>query len=221
MPVTCYDVSFVRLSADDLKAWQEIPAAVASDCLGRSHAMSGAISPLSSDMRIVAQACTVSCMVADNSALHAAISRNVPGDVVVCDAKSYEDSALFGGILTNSAIAHGVSGLVIDGAVRDTAEILEAKFPCFARATVPGGPHKGFGGVINGPISCGGIPVSPGDLIIGDADGVTVVPIARVSETLVAARAMLEKEERALASLANGGSIAEIYGVPDVTMIKP
>ena len=220
MPVTCYETSFPRLRKDDLDAWADIPAAVASDCLGRSQAMVGAIGPLARSMRITAQARTVACMVADNSALHAAIDGCELGDVLVCDAQAFEDSALFGGLMTKSAVMHGVGGLVIDGAVRDSLEIIESGLSVFARAVVPAGPHKGFGGVINGPISCGGVSVAPGDLIIGDADGVTVVPLARVSETLAAAKAILEKEERALAGLADGGSLADVYGVPEITMIK-
>ena len=76
-----------------------------------------------------------------------------------------------------------------------------------------------FGGVIDAPVSCGGVVVHPGDLIIGDADGVTVVPFAKLDATLGAAEAILAKEARALESLAKGGSLAEVYGVPDITMI--
>ncbi len=219
MSVICYETSIPRLRKSDLNAWANIPAAVASDCLGRSQAMTGAISPLAPGMRIVAQARTVACMVADNSALHAAIGQCRPGDVLVCDGQAYEDAALFGGLMTSSALQHGIAGLVIDGAVRDSQEIIESGFACFARAVVPRGPHKGFGGTIDGTISCGGISVSPGDLIIGDADGVTVVPFARINETLEAADGVLAKEQRALAQLAEGGSLAEVYGVPEVTVV--
>ena len=103
--------------------------------------------------------------------------------------------------------------------LRDSAEIIEAGFPVFARGVVPRGPHKAFGGVIDGPIACGGVSVSPGDLILGDADGVTVVPFARASEVLDAARAVLEKEARVLKTLAEGGSLAELYGVPEIELI--
>ena len=121
--------------------------------------------------------------------------------------------------MTRSALHNGIAGLVIDGAVRDTLEIIESGFPCFARTVVPRGPHKGFGGVIDGTISCGGISVSPGDLIIGDADGVTVVPFSRIAETLEAANSILAKEDRVLAKLAEGGSLAEVYGVPEITLV--
>lgn len=219
MTVICYETTIPRLEKSDLEAWAKIPTAVASDCLGRSQAMAGAIGPLAPDMRITAQARTVACMVADNSALHAAIARCAPGDVLVCDGKGFEDAALFGGLMTRSAMYHGIAGLVIDGAVRDSTEIIDAGFPCFSRAVVPGGPHKGFGGAIDGTISCGGVSVSPGDLIIGDADGVTVVPFARIEETFEAAKAILAKEEDVLAILADGGSLADIYGVPEITLV--
>lgn len=220
MTVFRHDVTIPRLSKQDLAEWKDVPAAVASDCLNRSQAMAGAISPLASSMRIVAQARTVECMVADNSALHAAIGLCEPGEVLVCNAGAYEDTAVFGGLMTRSAIEHGVAGLVIDGAVRDSSEIIEAGFPCFSRAVVPGGPHKGFGGVIDGPTSCGGVAVLPGDLVIGDADGVTVVPFGRIARTLKAVHEVISREEHALASLADGGSLASVYGVPEVELIK-
>ena len=214
-----HNITIPRLDPAMLQEWREIPAAVASDCLGRSHSMAAAISPLDPSMRIVAPARTVDCMAADNSALHAAVGICEPGDVLVCNAQGYENNAIFGGLMTRAASDARIAGLVIDGSVRDSQEIVEAGFPCFSRGVVPRGPHKGFGGVIDGPVACGGVSVSPGDLIIGDADGVTVVPFAKVEQTLAAAREILAKEARALASLDEGGSLAEVYGVPEITLI--
>ncbi|MEM7238812.1 MAG: RraA family protein [Pseudomonadota bacterium] len=219
MSVRQYQVEIPRLGPDELGAWSDIPAAVASDALGRTGAMAGAISPVAPTMRIVAQARTVACMVADNSALHAAIGLAAPGEVLVCDAQGFEDAAIWGGLMTMSAVERGLAGLVIDGAVRDSQEIIESGFCVFARAIVPRGPHKGFGGTIDGTLSCGGQCVSPGDLIIGDGDGVTVVPFARQSDALDAARAILDKEARALEGVAQGGSLADVYGVPQVELI--
>lgn len=221
MPVIRYDIDIPKLSDDALGQWADIPAAVASDCLSRGGAMTGAISPLVPSMRIAAQARTVQVMAADNSALHAAIGICAPGEVLVCDAHGYIDSAIFGGLMCRSASDAGLAGLVIDGAVRDSAEIVEAGFNCFSRGVVPAGPHKGFGGEIDGTIACGGVAVASGDLIIADADGVTVVPFAKIDATLEAAKAILAKEERALASLAEGGSLAEVYGVPEITVVGP
>ena len=214
-----HNITIPRLSDAMLAEWKEIPAAVASDCMGRSQAMAAEISPLAPSMRIVAQARTVNCMAADNSALHAAVGICEPGDVLVCNAQGYVNNAIFGGLMTRAATDAKVAGLVIDGSVRDSEEIIEAGFACFARGIVPRGPHKGFGGVIDGPIACGGVSVSPGDLILGDADGITVVPFGIVEQTLEAAKGILAKEARALASLDEGGSLAEVYGVPEITLI--
>ncbi|MEM7507059.1 MAG: RraA family protein [Pseudomonadota bacterium] len=219
MTVRRHDIEIPRLAQNALAAWADIPAAVASDAQNRGQAMAGAISPLAPGMRIVAQARTVHCMVGDNSALYAAIGVCQPSEVLVCNAEGFEDAAIFGGLMTRSALDQGVAGLVIDGAVRDSAEIVEAGFATFARAVVPRGPHKGFGGTIDGVIACGGISVAPGDLIIGDADGVTVVPITRIDAVLAGAQAILAKEEKALASVAEGGSLADIYGVPKIELI--
>lgn len=219
MPVFQHNIDIPRMTDEALKKWRNIPAAVASDCLGRSQAMQGAIKPVDRSMRIVAQARTVEVMVADNSALHAAIGVCRPGEVLVCDAHAYEDQAIWGGLMTRSAIGADLAGLVIDGAVRDTDEIIEMGFSVFSRAIVPSGPHKGFGGVIDAPVSCGGVVVAPGDLVIGDGDGVTVVPFGKLDATLEAAEAVLAKEAKALKSLENGGSLAGIYGVPEITMI--
>ncbi len=220
MTVYRHDIALPAFSEAILAQWREIPAAVASDAQGRFQSMVGAIKPLAPGMGIVGRARTVECMVGDNSALHAAIGLCEPGvDVLICNAQGYEDRALFGGLMTRSAMEHNIAGLVIDGAVRDAAEIVEAGFPCYSRAVVPRGPHKGFGGVIDGDISCGGIPVSPGDLVIADDDGVTVVPHANMEATMQQVNAILEKEQRAIRTVAEGGSLSEVYGVPEITLI--
>ncbi|MEM9147813.1 MAG: hypothetical protein AAGC57_16640 [Pseudomonadota bacterium] len=84
---------------------------------------------------------------------------------------------------------------------------------------MPEGLHKGFGGTIGGPIACGGVPVAPGDLVLGDGDGVCVVPRGLISETLVAAKALLAKEVRALEEIGATGSMSGLYGVPEMTEI--
>jgi regulator of RNase E activity RraA len=183
--------------------------------------MIGAIGPLRPEMRLIGQARAVNCMVADNSALHAAINLAEPGDVLVAAAQGFEDVAVWGGLMTRAAMARGIAGLIVDGAVRDTGEIAELGFPCFARCATPRGPHKGFGGSVDAPVSCGGVTVASGDLIIGDGDGVAVVPLARVEATLAAVRALKQREAATIAKMADGASLADIYGVPDVTIIEP
>lgn len=219
MPVHLHEAPFQRLSKAELDAWQGAEAAAVSDCLERSMAMDAGISPLDPGMRIVGQARTVRCMAADNGALHAALTVLAPGDVLVAEAGGYLGNAVWGGLMTEAARRGGVAGLILDGAVRDTAEIVAAGFPCFARGATPAGPHKGFGGAIDVPIACGGVAVRPGDLIVADADGVTVVPLDRVGDVLVAWQALKAKEAAALKALDAGGTLAEIYGVPEITKV--
>lgn len=220
MPVVHYQTQFRRLYSNDLALWQNAEAASVSDCLSRAQAMDGGISPLDPEMRLVGQARTVRCMVGDNSALHAAIELVEPGDVLVVDAGGYLGNAIWGGLMTAAARRKGISGLVIDGCIRDRAEIMDTKFPCFARGTVPAGPHKNFGGEIDNPIACGGVAVSTGDLVIADGDGVTIVPLAKVDTTLAAYSELKRKESKTLAELNAGGTLAKIYGVPEVTFVR-
>ncbi|MEM8555987.1 MAG: RraA family protein [Pseudomonadota bacterium] len=220
MAVRQHTAPFPRLSVDDLAKWKGAEAAAVSDCLDRGYALDGGIKPLDRSMRLVGQARTVHCMAADNSALHAAINMIEPGDILIADAGGYLGNAVWGGQMTEAAVLKHIGGLVIDGAVRDSDEIIQHGFPCFARGTVPAGPHKNFGGEIDGPIACGGVAVRAGDLVIGDADGVTIVPIERADRVYTAYQALKAKEARALAALAQGGTLAEIYGVPDVIPLE-
>lgn len=216
MAVTLHHAPFERLAPAALDAWRDAPAAAVSDCLGRSMAMDGAMSPIAQEMRLVAQARTVRCMVGDNSALHAAIDQAASGDVLVADAGGFLGTAVWGGLMTEAARRKGLAGLVIDGAVRDSAEIAAAGFPCFARGVVPAGPHKQFGGEIDAPIACGGVAVAPGDLIIADSDGVVVIPLARVRSTYSAYQTLKRKEAQALAALDAGQKLSSIYGAVEI-----
>nr|WP_300499353.1 pseudouridine synthase [uncultured Rhodococcus sp.] len=143
--------------------------------MNRTYSMAAAIKPLKPGTVLAGQARTVTSMVGDNGISHAALALVNRGEVLVIDAGGYEDVAVWGAIMTHAAIARDIAGVVIDGAVRDAAEIRELGFSCYARANVPSGPHKGFGGIIDGPISCAGCPVKPGDIVIGDDDGIAVV----------------------------------------------
>ncbi len=219
MPIQRHEADFETLPADVLERWRGVPPAVVSDCMNRSNVMAAAIKPVAAGMRAIGQARTVTCMVGDNSAVHAAIGMIGRGEVLVVDAGGYEDTAVWGGIMTRAALQRGLAGLVVDGAVRDMAEIRELGFPCFARATVPAGPHKGFGGIIDGSISCAGCPVKPGDLVLGDDDGVCVVPLERAEELLAASMDKIAQEERINADTAAGGLPGDGMGLPEPEII--
>ena len=215
MPIQRHEIDFATLPEDVLEQWRALPPAVVSDCMNRTQVMAGAIKPVGDGMRLVGQARTVTCMVGDNSALHTALAMVRRGEVLVVDAGGYEDTAIWGGIMTRAALQRGIAGLVVDGAVRDVAEICAFGFPCFARAVVPAGPHKGFGGIIDGPISCAGCPVRPGDLVLGDDDGVCVVPLGRAEEILAASLDRIANEEKTNANTAAGGLPIDILGLEE------
>ena len=219
MPIQRHALAFEPMSAEALAAWRDLPPAIVSDCMNRSQTMAGAISPVAAGMKLLGQARTVTCMVGDNSAAHQIIAMMRPGEILVIDAGGFEDTAVWGGIMTRAAMKMGVGGLVIDGAVRDVAEIRELGFACFARATVPAGPHKGFGGTIDGPIACAGCPVKSGDLIIGDDDGVCVVPLERATTILKAAQEKIAQEAATNAATERGEMPAASMGLPDPILI--
>lgn len=219
MPIQRHKTDFTLLDAAALKKWKDLPPAVVSDCMNRTQVMAGAIKPVAHGMKLLGQARTVTCMTGDNSAVHLAIGLVEPGQILVVDAGGYEDTAVWGGIMTRAAAMRGIGGLVVDGAVRDVAEIRELGFPCFSRAVVPAGPHKGFGGIIDGPISCAGCPVKAGDIVIGDDDGVCVVPLERAEEMLAASLEKVAQEEQTNADTAAGKLPAERLGLSEAEII--
>jgi regulator of RNase E activity RraA len=187
--------------------------------MNRSGVMAAAIKPVAAGTRLAGQARTVTAMSGDNGIIHAAIPHMKPGEVLVVEAARVEDVAVWGEIMAHSAMQRSVAGLVLDGAIRDVAEIREMGFPVYCRAVVPRGPHKGFGGTIDAPIACGGVSVSPGDLIVGDDDGVAVVPLADVERILAAAQAAQAREAETIAKIRGGMTSAEILGIPEPEII--
>ena len=220
MPLQRHAVDFETLTPGTLAEWRDIPSAIASDCMNRTHVMAAAIKPVKPGTRLLGQARTVTGMVGDNGISHAAIALARKGEVMVIDAGGYDDVAVWGGIMTRAALKRGIAGVVIDAAIRDAAEIRELGFPCYARANVPAGPHKGFGGIIDGPISCAGCPVKPGDLVIGDDDGIAVVPLEWAEDMLAASKEKLRQEEETLKQIAEGKTTAELLGIGEPEIIS-
>lgn len=175
-------VSFRRIPEDRIAAWKNVATASASDMMNRHGSMHPDIKAVTTAARIVGQARTVQCTMADNSILHYISSTAEPGEVIVGDSGGITDHALWGGITTLESYRRGVAGLVLDGSVRDLRESRDIGFPIFCRGITPRGPHKAFGGALDVPIACGGQPVHPGDLILADEDGVVVVPLERENE---------------------------------------
>ncbi|MBM3491619.1 MAG: RraA family protein [Alphaproteobacteria bacterium] len=214
-----YVPAYATLDEAVLTAWRRIPTAVASDCMNRTQSMAAAIKPVAPGMRLCAQARTVVAMAADGGIVQVALTLARRGEAIVMDAGGVLDTAVWGGIATAAARALGIAGIVIDGAVRDLADIRADGLPTFARAVVPRGPHDGFGGIIDSAIAAGGVPVRPGDLVLGDDDGVVVVPLERAAEVLRKAEAHLEKEQGWLRAIAAGKTVPDLFGMPQPEVI--
>lgn len=138
--------------------------------------MEADILPVSDSMKVIGTACTVSTNNGDNFPIHVSIYQGKPGYVLVIDGKGNEEHAYLGDLLTSAAKAVGLNGMVVDGFVRDKGTLIDMNYPIFAKGFMQRGPNKKEPGELNTEINCGGICVQPGDLILGDYDGITVVP---------------------------------------------
>ncbi len=208
-----------RLSSELVAAFRQIPPSIIGDELNRMAALPSAIKPVAPGMAFAGEAMTVQCMVGDNSAAHYAIAHAFAGAVLMIDGRGHEETALWGAIMTHAAAARGVEAVVINGAVRDLADLRKRGFPVFARAGTPAGPHKGWGGAVNVPIGCGGVTIHPGDLLVGDDDGVVVVARTQLSGLIERCRARLTKEQNTIAGLDAGKLTVELSGLPPVDQV--
>jgi regulator of RNase E activity RraA len=147
---------------------------------------------------------TIEVRAGDNLMIHAAMTIAKPGDILVIDGKGDRTCALMGSIMLNACKALELGGVVIDAAVRDTLELRELGFPVFAVGSNPNGPTKFVPGRMNWPISCGGIAVSPGDLVVGDADGVVVIEREKAASLLDAAAKKVADETSRIAGIKQG-----------------
>jgi RraA family protein len=190
-----------RVDAGVVEQAARFPSSILADVAGRRGALSGRIAPLAPTMKFAGPAVTVEVRPGDNLMIHAALALVKPGDVIVVDGKGDLNSALMGEIMCQQAVALGVAGVVIDGAVRDSEAIRELGFPMYAAGLNPNGPTKFVPGRVNHPISIGGVTVEPGDLVVADADGVTVVERAKAAAMLPLAAEKVAAETKRFADI--------------------
>ena len=207
------------MTADILRAYERVPAdlvrqaaqyqaAILADVNGRRGALHGRIAALRPRMKLAGPALTVEVRPGDNLMIHAAMALARPGDVLVIDGKGDRGAALMGTIMMTACKQLGLAGVVIDGAVRDSLEIDEMDFPVFAFGTNPNGPTKNVPGRIGHPVSCGGVTVRSGDLVVADADGVVVIERERAAALLPLARRKVEDEAARIAQIRKGNTTA-------------
>ena len=201
-----------------IDGYRNIPVANIGDARGRFGCMSWMIKPMNHDMRICGPALTVQTYRADNLAIHVALNMARPGDVLVIDAGGICDTGLWGGLMNQMARQKKLGGIILDGGVRDCQELAASDFPVFARSVSPQGGFKASPGSVNIPISCGGVPVLPGDLVVGDADGVVVVPSAQAKEILEKSLGVVQKEKELRERMGRGEqlySLLKLDGAPE------
>jgi 4-hydroxy-4-methyl-2-oxoglutarate aldolase len=188
---------FTRVSPELVKKAAEFQPAIFADVAGRRGALHARIRALAPTMKVCGPAFTIDVRPGDNLMIHAAMSMAQPGDVLVIDGKGDQTSALMGTIMMTACKQIGIAGVVMDGPVRDSLEIIEMDYPVFSAGTNPNGPTKFIPGRIGWPVSVGGVTVKPGDLIVGDCDGVVVIERERV-ESLIpqAAKKVADETKR-------------------------
>lgn len=197
---------------DILERLSKLPTGNICDGNYKGGNMDPSIKPIDPATKIVGRAYTVKCQPSDNLTIFKGIIEAAPGSVLVVDAGGYSGSGYFGEIMALDCLRKGIVGLVIDGACRDADDIQELGFPVFSRGLNPGGTVKETVGTTNEPIQCGGKIVKTGDIIIGDRDGVVVIPSEKALEVVERAEAIAAKEVQVKQLIKEGKSTAEIYG---------
>ena len=194
-----------RPAEDVVKALCEFATTMLSDAMEKCQTMHSEIKPVYPIERVAGPAVTARSMVADYLTPVAAIDYAEPGDVIVIDVKGYKDAAIWGDLAAKSCKLRGIAAVVIDGAVRDSRGIQKLQVPHFSRAVTPNSGDCSVLGDINVPIQCGGVVVNPGDIVVGDADGVVVVPQAKATQILEKVKKQAEAEKNLEQLMVNEG----------------
>lgn len=193
-----------KVDAATVARFRELPAANISDVMSRMVAGGARLRPMHGGGVLAGPAFTVKTRPGDNLMVHKALDTAEPGDVVVVDAGGDLTNAIIGELMSTYAANRGIAGIVIDGAIRDLATIRRGSFPVYAAGVTHRGPYKDGPGQINVRIALDGMVIEPGDLIVGDDDGLVCVPFDQVEEVYAAAKAKHEAEEAQLAGLMAG-----------------
>jgi 4-hydroxy-4-methyl-2-oxoglutarate aldolase len=199
-----------RTNPELVKALAGFPVANISDAMANLHTMDSGLNALVTGDKICGPAITVSNVAGDIWATLKTMATAQPGDIMVIDSMGAPDTAQLGEILVSEAKRRGIAGMVIDGLIRDCDGIRKMGFPIFNRGSVPRVAGASKLGEVNVPVSCGGIVVLPGDVIIGDEDGLVVVPRRKAEIVLKAVRATEAYEEELIAKVSGGTNLVEI-----------
>src|SRR5690625_157793 len=178
-----------------IQQFKEIPTTAISDVLKGMNNINPLVKPLKDEYKIAGQAFTVKTAVGDNLALLKALKEAKPGDILVVDVKGDTYRAVAGDFVVGMMQTMELGGLVVDGVIRDIHDIKALNFPVFSKGTTVSSGGKNGPGETNVPISCGGASVNPGDIVVGDMDGVVVIPREKAEEVLEGAKAKIEADD--------------------------
>jgi len=206
---------YPRPSAELLEAYKGMQAATLHEVMGKRGAMLHHIRPVWPGSYVVGSALTVKARPGDNLMLHKAVSIAKPGDILVVDVDEFQEAGIWGEIIANAAMMKGIVGIVTNGTVRDSMPIKELGFPMFAYGLSMKGTTKMTPGLINHPVTIFGVTVNPGDIVLGDNDGVVVVPLAEAEKVLELARKKEADEAKVIERIRNGESTMDVLGFND------
>lgn len=193
-----------RVSADIIARFRTIPVANVSDCMARMSAGGPRLRPMHAGGVMAGPAFTVKTRPGDNLMVHKALDIAAPGDIIVVDAGGDLTNAIIGELMVAQAIQRGLGGIVINGAIRDLGTLRAGHFPVYAAGVTHRGPYKDGPGEINVPVAIDGMVVHPGDLMLGDEDGLLCVARGEAETVLAAARAKQQAEEVQLREIRAG-----------------
>ena len=192
-----------RPDAALLASFGEASPAQIADCMSRLGAMDAGLRPIWPSPRVIGAALTAWCHAGDNLMIHKALSLAEPGDILVVNTQAAGNSG-FGELLATSAAKLGVQAVIVDGTVRDAEALESMGLPVYARGLCPNGCNKDGPGEVGAIIACGGVAVRPGDVIVADRDGVTVVPLEDAAEVAALAADQVAREQKRLAEIGKG-----------------
>jgi 4-hydroxy-4-methyl-2-oxoglutarate aldolase len=217
MPVTIHAPPPSDLTKEEIDPWRDVPVAIAVDLLRDQGQMDPGIRPINPPGRqpkLLGRAVTALCEPPDFGAVLHALDRIMPGDVLMIAAGGHRVTAMIGEILGGHLRRRGGAGLVCDGAIRDIATLSQwPDFSVFTRWVTPRGPTSLQAGSVNAPVTMGGRLVTPGDLVIGDDDGLVALSPDMVRRHTTAARAKLAREAEWITSLADGRTVEQTFGL--------
>lgn len=196
--------AFERPSVDLIEAYRHLPVATISDVLGPGHVMNASVRPLRPGMRLVGAAYTLKLPPADNLGMHLAVRESKAGDVIVAEQSGGALGAPVGEIMAMAAMHKGLAGIVLNGAVRDAEKLRSELWPVFAVSIYAQQCRKDGPAWLQTTMDCAGVTVHPGDLIVGDDDGVVVVPFASIASVAQEVVKKMEKESLRIASISQG-----------------